>query len=137
MPTYSSVGHALQLGTNTPTVSIIGTDTDGYIVYDTSTSGTFYQFAPNTKYFTLQVIFDTPFIIPPGVIISPANTNTAETLTAEPSIEFYVDHQSDVTTSYFKISATSSSTPQLGPEVLMWAYQVGGEQVGAGSGTVS
>jgi hypothetical protein len=136
MPTYSSVGHALQFGDNTPTVSIVGTDTDGYIIYDMSTSGTFYEFDPNVKHFALQVIFGAPFLIPPGVTLSPANSNTAGAVTADPSLEFFVD-QADVTTAYFKISGISTSTPLLGPEVLVWSYAVGGVQAGAGSGTVT
>ena len=133
MPTFSTTNHALQFGNNTPTVTIVGTDTDGYIIYDMSTSGTFYQFAPNTKYFAIEVIFDVPFVISPGVIINAANPNTAGVLTANPGLEFFVD-QNDVTTSYFKISGISSSTPLLGPQVLIWSYQVGGQQVGMGGG---
>lgn len=136
MPTYSYTGHALQFGNSSPTVTIVGTDTDGYIIYDMSLSGTFYQFAPNTKYFALQVIFDVPFVLTPGVTLSPANTITAAAITAIPGLEFYVD-QSDVTTSSFKISGISTSTPLLGPQVLVWVYQVGGQQIGLGGGSVT
>lgn len=125
MPTYSSVGHALQFGNNSPTVTIVGTDYDGYIIYDMSTSGTFYQFAPNTKYFALQVIFDSPFQGAPGVLINAANATTAAYMTAQPGIEFYID-QGDVDGYQFKISGISSSTPQLGATVLVWSYQTSG-----------
>lgn len=136
MPTFSSVGHALQFGNNAPTVTIVGTDYDGYIIYDMSTSGTFYQFASNTKYFALQVIFDSPFNRAPGVLINPANATTAAYMTAQPGIEFYVE-QSDVDGYQFKISGISSSTPQLGATVLVWSYQVSGTKVSAGSGADS
>lgn len=136
MPTFSTINHALQFGNygqGQPTVTVVGTDTDGYIIYDMSAAISFQQFAPNTKYLAGQLNFSTPFILTPGIAINPANSNTAAALTAIPGVEFFVD-QGDVTISSFKISAISSSTPQFGAQVLVWSYQVGGQQVGTGGG---
>lgn len=116
MPTFSTTNHALQFGNNAPTVTITGTDTNGFISYDVSTSGTFYQFASNVKYFAIEIIFDAPFAVPPGVIISPANASTNIT-----GVNFFVD-QDDITTLSFKISGISVLNPLLGPEVLAWTY---------------
>lgn len=129
MPTFSTTGHATQFGSNTPTVSIHGTDSDGYITY--SMSGTFTAFTSNTKYFAIKVIFDTPFTTLPGVIINPANT-----LTAQLSASFFAD-QSDTTTSFFMISGISGTTPTLSTGVLAWSYQAGGVASDLASGTVT
>ncbi len=134
MPTFSTVNHALQFGNNPPTVTLSGSDFDGYITYDMSTSGVFYQFAPNTKYFALEVIFDGEFALLPGILMNPANNTTAGVVTASPGIQFFID-QADVTTKSFKISAISSENPQLGPQVLRWSYAVMGALLG-GPGTV-
>lgn len=136
MPTFSTINHALQFGNSAPTVTIAGSDFDGYITYDMSPSGSFYQFEPNAKYFALEVIFNGRFALTPGVLINPANSNTASVATASTAIEFFVD-QADVTNSSFKISAISSSNPLLGPQVLMWSFQTSGSQLGGdGYGTV-
>ena len=131
MPTFSVTNHALQFGTNAPTVSIYGTDASGYIVYQMS--GTFFQFAANTKYFATEIIFDNQFADTPSVTITPANILTQQVLTAQPSIGFFVDlgsapaaPDSDVTTRSFKISAISADEALLGPQTLVWFYQVNG-----------
>lgn len=131
MPSFSTTNHSLQFGNNSPTVTISGSDFDGYINYDMSPSGTFYQFVPNTKYFALKVIFDQPFQTLPSVLINPANSNTAGAISS--SIEFFVD-QSDVTTTYFKISAiTSSSNLLLGPISLIISFQISAPHANPGT----
>jgi hypothetical protein len=131
MPTFTTTGHATQFGSNSPTVSIHGTDSDGYITY--TMSGSFSTFASSTKYFAIKVIFDTPFITLPGVIINPANTFTAQ---IGGSIDFFAD-QNDNTLTYFMISGISGSTPTLSAGVLAWSYQVGGIPATLTSGTVT
>lgn len=131
MPTFTTSGHASQFGSNTPTVSIHGTDTDGYITY--TTSGSFSAFVSNTKYFAIKVIFDTPFTTLPGIIINAANTFTAQ---IGASIDFFAD-QGDTTTSYFMISGISGSTPTLTAGVLAWSYQAGGVSSNLTGGTVT
>lgn len=134
MPTISTTNHALQFGTTPPTVSIYGTDTDGYIIYDMSAAPMFYQFAPNTKYFAIQIIFSSPFGATPSVVLSPANSTTAALHTSTPSIEFFVDQTTDVNAAFFKISGVSSGTPTLGPSTLAWYYQVSTGTAGGGGG---
>lgn len=129
MPSFSTINHDLQFGTGNPTVTVFGTDTDGYIIYDMSVLGTFYQFVPNTKYFALEIIFDTP-INSLSILINSINSTTAQSL----DVEFFVD-QNDITTSSFKISGISSSTALFGPQVLMWSYQVGGVPTGVTAGS--
>jgi len=143
MPTFSALNHALQFGSNNPTVSIYGTDVAGFIVYQMS--GSFYQFAPNTKYLALKVIFGTPYgSAPAAVTLTPGNSFTEQSLTAQPSVGFFIDGgnlpgdpTSDIQTSYFNISGISSATALLGPQTLTWYYEVNtGTAVSGGGGGV-
>jgi parallel beta-helix repeat protein len=142
MPSFSTLNHALQFGTSNPTVSIYGTDVAGYIVYHTS--GSFYEFAPNTKYFALRIIFDAELGAPPASItLTPGNSITEQLFGSDPSIGFYVDggnyqgaENSDITATYFNISGISNSVTILGSVTLAWYYEVStGITIGSGSVT--
>ncbi len=142
MPTFST-SHALQFGSNNPTVSIYGTDASGYI--SIQLSGTFYQFASNTKYLLLQIIFNNAYSTAPySVTLTPANSETEKALTAQPSISFFIDGgnypgatNSDITNTYFKISGLSNHTSLLGPVTLTFHYQVNANKISSLDGTQS
>ncbi len=143
MPTYSVADHDLQFGTTAPTVSIYGTDTSGYIVYEmVATVGSYYQFEANTKYTALQVNFDVAFPAAPSAInLTPANSNTGQ---IQPSITFFIDGgsypgaaDSGIKDGYFIISGISPETPTLGPQTFTWYYEITTTLELLGAGTVN